>query len=146
MKRNTLLFAIAAIAVIGIAVGLLLSGAGQTGPLQGRIAPIPTTLTLGYTVLMENGVGGYYLSLHGRLVDATGGPVANRTVKLRYRIPGETVFYDLRTVTTGADGSYDVGHDQWADYSGTPFVYYAEFAGDDLFLPSRSPDVQGPQV
>jgi hypothetical protein len=39
MKRTTLLIAIAAIAVVGIDVGLLLSGAGPTGPLQGRIAP-----------------------------------------------------------------------------------------------------------
>ncbi len=146
MQRKTLLIAIAAIAVVGIAVGLLASGAGQSSSLSGRIAPIPTSLTLGYTVLGEGGTGSYLLSLHGRLVDATNGPVANRAVKIRYKVPAETVFYDLRTVTTGADGSYAAQYEQWADYSGRPFVYYAEFAGDDLVLASRSPDVEGPRV
>jgi hypothetical protein len=144
MKRTTLLIAIAAIAVVGIAVGLLLSGAGQTGSLQGRLEPLPTTLTLGYTILMENGVGGYYLSLHGKLVDATGAPVASRAVQLKYTVPGEPIIHDAGTATTGADGSYDVGHDQWASYYGLHPVYYAEFAGGDLFLASRSTDVQGP--
>ncbi len=144
MKRTTLLIAIAAIAVVGIAVGLLLSGAGPTGSLQGRIAPIPSTLTLAYTVPMENGAGGYLLDLHGRLVDATGGPVANRPVTLRWRLPTETIIHDCGTATTAADGSYSLQFEQYSWYYSKHPVYYAEFAGDDLFLASRSPDVQGP--
>ena len=144
MKRTTLLIAIAAIAAVGIAVGLLLSGAGPAGSLQGRLEPIPTTLTLAYTVPMENGVGGYLLDLHGRLVDATGGPVANRPVTLRWRLPTETVLHDCGTATTAADGSYSLQFEQYSWYYGKHPVYYAEFAGDDLFLASRSPDVQGP--
>ena len=46
MKRNTLLFAIAAVAVVGIAAGILLAGNGQSGPLSGAIGPTATTLTL----------------------------------------------------------------------------------------------------
>ncbi|HOT94533.1 MAG TPA: hypothetical protein PK089_05025 [Methanoregulaceae archaeon] len=144
MKRNTLLIAIAAITVVGIAAGLLLSGAGPSGALQGMIAPIPTTLTLGYTVLMENGVGGYMLDLHGRLVDSTGGPVANRPVKLRWRLPDETTLHDCGTATTGADGSYSLQFEQYSWYYGRHPIYHAEFAGDSLFLASRSADVQGP--
>ena len=144
MNRNLLLIAIAAIAVVGIAVGLFLSGAGQTGPLPGMIAPIPTTLTLSYTVPMEDGSGGYLLDVRGRLVDATGGPVANRSVKIRWKLPAETEVHDARTATTGADGSYSVQFQQYYWYYGKHPIYWAEFAGDDLFLASRSPDVAGP--
>jgi hypothetical protein len=144
MNRNTLLIAIAAIAVVGIAVGLLVSGAGQNGQLSGTLAPKPTTLTLGVTVGMEDGMGGYGLSLHGRLADGTGAPVANRMVSVKYRVPGETVVNDAGTATTGADGSYNVEHQQLYFYYGKHPVYYTVFAGDSLFLASRSPDVQGP--
>ena len=144
MKRTILPFALAAIAVVGIAVGLLLSGAEPTGSLQGRIAPIPSTLTLAYTVPMENGAGGYLLDLHGRLVDATGGPVANRPVTLRWRLPTETVLHDCGTATTAADGSYSLQFEQYSWYYSKHPLYYAEFAGDDLFLASRSADVPGP--
>ncbi|MEN6343420.1 MAG: hypothetical protein ABFC89_12790 [Methanospirillum sp.] len=144
MNRNTLLIAIAAIAVVGIAVGLLLAGAGQNGQLSGTLAPKPTTLTLGYTVPMEDGSGGYLLDIRGKLADATGGPVANRSVKIRWKLPAETVFNDAGTATTGADGSYSVQFQQLYFYYGKHPVYHAEFAGDSLFLASRSPDVQGP--
>ena len=168
MKRNTLLFAIAAIAVVGIAAGLLLAGAGQTGPLQGGIAPsltpmFPTTqetgvpphwfqtsLTLECSVLKNFSMGkdGYddYLELHGRLIDERGCPVVNRMVKLRKKVINAHFFDDLTTVTTGYDGSYSMGVIYVAHSSGKPFVYYAEFAGSDPFLPSRSPDVMGPHV
>ena len=45
MNRNTLLIAIAAVVVVGIAVGLLLTGAGQTGSLLGASGPSPPRST-----------------------------------------------------------------------------------------------------
>jgi hypothetical protein len=144
MKRNTLLIAIAAIAVVGIAVGLFLSGAGQNGQLSGTLAPKPTTLTLTYTVPMEDGSGGYMLDVRGRLADSTGASVANRPVRIRWKLPSETVIHDVGTATTGADGSYNVQFEQYSAYYGLHPVYYAEFAGDSQFRASRSPDVQGP--
>ena len=160
MRRNTLLIAIAAVAVVGIAVGLFLSGAGQTGPLTGRIAPIPTTLTLSYTVPMEDGSGGYLLDCHGRLADSTGAPVSNRAVNIKFTVPGQPPTPPLRTLgpgetptpyvgdagtaTTGADGSYSVQFQQYSAYYGKHPVYHAEFAGDSAYLASRSPDVAGP--
>ncbi len=145
MKRTTLQIAIVTIAAVGIAVGILVSGAGLAGTLQGRLEPVPTTLTLGITLDTQNyPVGVYGLILHGRLVDATGAPVANRPVTLRYIIPGETVIHDAGTATTGADGSYTIQHIQGVSYNGNYPVYYAEFAGVDMFLASRSSDVQGP--
>ena len=154
MKRTTLLIAIAAIAVVGIALGLLLSGAGQTGSLQGRLEPVPTTLTLGYTVGREDGVGGYELFLYGKLADSTGAPVANRLVSLRYTVPGETVtqvggmsaipIHDAGTATTGADGSSSLQFIQYSAYFGKHPVYTAGFAGDSLYLASHAPGVAGP--
>ncbi|KAF5056611.1 hypothetical protein DSECCO2_365440 [anaerobic digester metagenome] len=167
MKRTILPFAIAAIAVVGIAVGLLLAGAGQTGPLQGGIAPsltpmFPTTqepgvrplghqtnLTLECTVIntytKENHVF-YYLNLHGRLIDQTGAPVASQMVRLDENSPDMHFFDFFTATTTGADGSFSAVQYTWADDSGKPSVYRATFAGSDLFLPSRSPDVMGPHV
>jgi hypothetical protein len=144
MKRNNLLIAIAAIVVVGIAVGLLLAGAGQNGQLSGTLAPRPTTLTLAYTVPMEDGSGGYLLDCHGRLADSTGASIANRPVKIRWKLPAETVFNDAGTATTGADGSYSVQFQQYSAYYGKHPVYHAEFAGDSAYLASRSPDVAGP--
>jgi hypothetical protein len=162
MNRNTLLIAIAAIAVVGIAVGLFLSGALTAGPLSGTIGAIPTTLTLGWTDLGEQGLGGYEFRLYGRLADSTGAPVAGRTVRLTFTVPGETpapttgwwtvspsptvtpIVHDVGTATTGADGSYSVYHTQYASYYGKHPVYSASFAGDGTYLASRSPGVQGP--
>ena len=144
MKRTTLLIAIAAIAAVGIAVGIVASGAGPGGSLQGRLEPVPTTLTLeyGYTIL---GVpGGYTVTLHGTLVDATGAPVVNRPVTLWCRNPGETAGHNTGTATSGADGAY--AFPPYFVFYGDDrlLVYFTEFAGDDLLLASRSPDVSGP--
>jgi hypothetical protein len=160
MKRNTLLIAIAVIAVVGIAVGLFLSGAGQTDPLQGTLLPKPTILTLEYTVPMEDGWGGFMLDLHGRLTDSTGAPVANRAVNIKFTVPGEppTPPYrtlgpgetptpyvgDAGTATTGADGSYSVQFQQWSGYYTVHPVYTARFGGDSAYLASQSPNVVGP--
>jgi hypothetical protein len=144
MKRNSLLIAIAVIAVVGIAVGLFLSGAGQNGQLPGALMPKPTTLTLSYTVGMEDGMGGYELFLNGRLADSTGAPVTNRAVRLTFTVPGETVINDAGTATTGADGSYSLRIQQYYWYYGKHPVYTARFAGDSAYLASQSSGVAGP--
>jgi len=144
MNRNTLLIAIAAIAVVGIAVGLFIAGAGQNGQLSGTLAPKPTTLTLGCTVGMEDGMGGYELFLNGRLTDSAGAPVANRPVSLRFTVPGQTGVNDAGTATTGADGSYSLRFQQYSSYYGKHPVYTAGFGGDSLYLASNSPGVPGP--
>ena len=163
MKRTILPFAIAAIAVVGIAAGLLLAGAGQTGPLLGGIAPSPTTLqpvipmdwkrtilTLECSVLKNFSMGeeGYddYLELHGRLYDERGWPVANQKVNLMRKVITADFFDHFTTVTTGYDGKYSIGVVYITDTSGKPYAYRAEFAGKDLFLRSRSPDVLGLQT
>ena len=149
MKRKTLLIAIAAVAAVGIAVGILASGVA--GPLPGSIGPSPTTLTLEQSLDMDpNGPwgGAYLLSLHGRLTDAAGGPVANRWVWVRVWTsadgPGttDTAGADM----TGADGSFEVAYQQPAPYppDGITYRYRAEFPGDSAYLASWSPYVQGP--
>jgi hypothetical protein len=163
MKRNTLLLAIAIIAAVGIAVGLFLSGAGQTDPLQGTLAPKSTTLTLGWTDLLEWGLGDYWFRLNGRLIDSTGAPVANRTISIRFTVPGETptptpawmtptpttgvaviIVHEAGTATTGADGSYSLQYYQPTAYFGKHPVYFARFNGDGTYLASNSPSVAGP--
>lgn len=47
MNRNTLPIAIAAIAAVEIAVGLLLAGAGQNGQLSGSLGKQNAAVTLG---------------------------------------------------------------------------------------------------
>ncbi len=46
MNRNTLLITIAAIVVVGIAAGLLASGALNSGSLSGSLEPTPTSINL----------------------------------------------------------------------------------------------------
>jgi preprotein translocase subunit SecG len=46
MNRTLLLIAIAAVAVVVVVAAILLSGAGQPGPLSGSIGSKSTTLTL----------------------------------------------------------------------------------------------------
>ena len=145
MKRNTLLIAIAAIAAVGIAVGILASGVA--GPLTGSIGPSPTTLTIEYSLNNDpNGPWGgvWLLSLHGRLTDAAGGPVANRWVWVRVWTSSDgpsTAGADM----TGADGSFEVEYQQPGVYppNGITYRYWAEFPGDSAYLASSSPYVQG---
>ena len=56
MNRNALRIAIAAIAAVGIAVGLLLAGAGQS-PLTGTLVQ-HTRIPCGATIVEEAGMGG----------------------------------------------------------------------------------------
>lgn len=137
MNRNTLLIAIAAIAAVGIVVGLFLTGAGQN-PLTGTLVTQNTQLTYGATIVEEAGIGGYLLNLHGKLSTAAGAGLGGKTVTLYYKYPTMSAYQSLPAVTTGADGTYSYMYEE-LPYYGTPVLYYARFAGDDLYIGSQSP-------
>ena len=85
MNRNLLLIAIAAVAVVGIAAGILLVGNGQSGPLSGALGPTPTTLTLTVsTCSVPDPSGNVGFALFGELRDTAGNALADRTVALRW--------------------------------------------------------------
>lgn len=140
MKRNTLLIAIAAIAVIGIAGGLLLAAGLQNGPLSGTLGPTTTKLTLWVTTIEERGTGSHLLRLDGRLSTLEGAGVAGRSVDLKQQISTTTLA--IGTATTGADGTFTMTCEEPANSSGTPFVYFAQFWGDSLYRSSQSANVQ----
>lgn len=137
MNRNTLLIAIAAIAAVGIVAGLFLAGAGQN-PLSGTLVKQNTQITCGASIVEEAGIGGYLLNLHGKLGTAAGTGLAGKTVTLYYKYPTMSAYEPLPTVTTGADGTYSYLYEE-LPYYGNPVLYYARFAGDDLYNGSQSP-------
>ena len=138
MNRNTLLIAIAAIAAVGIVVGLFLAGGGQNGQLSGTLLKQNTQITCGATIVDETGLGGYLLNLHGKLSNAAGAGLAGKTVTLYFKYPSSSRYESLPAVTTGADGTYGYQYEE-LPYWGTPVLYYARFAGDDLYNGSQSP-------
>ncbi|HIH03053.1 MAG TPA: hypothetical protein HA263_04090 [Methanoregulaceae archaeon] len=139
MNRNTLLIAIAAIVVVGIAGGLVLAGAGQNGQLSGTLVRQNTQVTCGATIVEEAGIGGFLLNLHGKLSTAAGAGLAGKPVTISYKYPGMSAFEPLPVVTTAADGTYNYQYEE-LPYWGTPVLYCARFAGDDLYSGSQSPE------
>jgi hypothetical protein len=142
MNQKMLYVAIVAVVAIVVVIGVLVSGAGQSGPLAGEIAQpapttprptiSPTTLTLGVTVLQEkeDGMCCRILQFSGTLTDANGNGVPGKTVTVM--INGNPP-YSVKTATTDANGAYS---EMYSEYS--PATYYAAFAGDSAYRPSQS--------
>jgi len=142
MNRNTLLIAIAAVVVVGIAVGLLLVGAGQTGSLQGASVPIPTSLDLIVSNCSPPDARGYSsFTITGHLM-VSGGVVANRTVNLVGVFP-ERGISAVEQFVTGRDGSFRVTRDVLPSANATD-NYQAFFYGDAEYGPSTSEKVYRP--
>jgi len=140
LKRNTLLIAVAAIALIGIAGGLLLAAGLQNGPLSGTLGPATTTLTLGATTIEERSTGSHLVRLDGKLSTLEGAGVAGRSVDLKWQF--STTTFAIGTVTTEADGTFTMTCEELANSSGTPFVYFAQFWGDSQYKSSQSASIQ----
>ena len=140
MKRNHTLIAIAAIVVAGIAVGLLLSGAGQTGSLSGALEPVPTSLNLSIRDCWEtyNGELGWFV--RGCLVTPGGDPVPNRAVTLSSEVcrGGGCTVGSSETVLTNTAGWYAFWRPQTPDMYEKTEEYQALFRGDYQYAPSAS--------
>lgn len=148
MNRNLLLIAIAAVAAVGIAAGVLLLGNGPTGPLAGALSPAPTTLTLtASTCSAPDGAGNVSFTLSGQLT-AAGAPVAGRTIALRtasYDNGAYAVAPVMDFATTRPDGGFSFAklEPATAGYDADTYFYYgAAFAGDTQYAGSSSPTVQ----
>ncbi len=148
MNRTVLLVAIAAIAVVGIAVGLLL--AGPTGPLAGALGPVPTSIDLAVSNCTGPDYQGFVsFIVSGHLRDSGGNPVGGRTVTLASMgCTDEGACYsDVESLVTQSDGSFAVkkrGLPQENPTPGTGDRYRASFAGDAQYGASTSGDVYRP--
>lgn len=145
MNRNLLLIAIAAVAVVGIAAGILLAGNGQSGPLSGALGPTATTLTLNVsTCSVPDARGNVSFTLSGELRDAAGTPLAGRTVALRWAScdngPCATV-PEMPFATTNQNGGFSFARNEPAtrNYDADTYVQYgAAFSGDAQYAGSSS--------
>lgn len=141
MNRNQLLIAIAAVVVVGIAVGLLLSGAGQPGPLSGALGQAPTSINLSVTdCWTPNGDGEFGWVVRGCLVTSSGEPVPNRAVTLYTEVcrNGGCTLGPSETVLTNAAGWFYVWKPQTPDMYEKTEEYQAWFGGDYQYGPSES--------
>lgn len=156
MNRNLLLIAVAAIAVVGVAVGILLLGSGPSqGSLSGAIGPIPTTLTLNISACTEpdgrSEPGALNFTLSGSLLDDNGGPVPGRTILFARSgaTTGQASFMEgpgqSGSAVTAADGSFRLDKQELPtrDYSAGAYQeFHASFAGDAEYLSSSSNTVR----
>jgi hypothetical protein len=142
MNRTTLIVAIAALAVVGIAAGLLL--AGQAGPLAGRLAQEPTSINLSISDCSAPDARGFSsFTIAGFLVDSNDLPVADRTVNLVGMFPSSGLSA-VEPLVTGRDGRFKVGRTVNASEPSTGDNWQAFFGGDDLYGPSNSEKVYRP--
>jgi hypothetical protein len=132
MNRKYLSIAIVAVVAIIIVAALIFTGAGQSGPLSGRIGSTPTELTLSVTVLQEkeDGMMERAIQFSGTLTSFDGTPVPGRTVTI---MKNANPPYSVKTATTGTNGAFSV---IYGEYS--PSAYFAVFAGDDQYQTSQS--------
>lgn len=145
MNRTTLLVAIAAIAVVGIALGLFL--AGQNGQLTGALGSIPTSINLSVSGCSPPDSRGYVsYTIAGYLVDSSGRPVADRTISLIGVFYPETGpgLSAVEQFVTGADGSFRVRRDVRPSVNSTGDNYQASFGGDTQYGASTSEKVYTP--
>ncbi len=141
MNRNLLLIAIAAVAVVGIATGILLVGNGQSqGPLSGALGPMPTTLTLNASTCgVPDPSGNVNFTLSGELRDSGGNPLAGRTVALRWASCDNGACASpapMQFATTDQNGGFSFTRHEPAtrNYDADTYVQYgAAFAGDGQY-------------
>lgn len=139
MNRKHLLIAIAAIVVAGIAVGLLLSGAGRTGSLSGTLGLESTSVNLSIRDCWETNAGELGWYVRGCLVTDSGNPVPNRPVTLYTEVcrNGGCTLGSSETVTNAA-GWFYVWKPQTPDMYEKTEEYQARFGGDYRYGPSDS--------
>ena len=146
MNRNLLLIAIAAVAVVGIAAGILLVGNGQSGLLSGAIGPTPTTLTLNASTcsVPDPTSGNVDFTLSGELRDSAGNPLAGRTVALRWAVCDNgpcATGPEMPFATTDQNGGFGFARNEPAtlNYDKDTYVQYgAAFSGDAQYAGSSS--------
>ncbi|MEN6517929.1 MAG: hypothetical protein ABFC38_07015 [Methanospirillum sp.] len=150
MNRNTLLIAIAAIVMVGIAIGVMLSGAGQTGSLSGSIGATPTTFTLNVsTCSVPTPAGNVNFTLSGELRDSGGNPVAGQAIWLSLSSCSNgacAATPSTESAVTGQDGGFSFVKSEppTRNYNAeTTFVQYsASFRGDEQYAASFSNSVK----
>ncbi len=146
MNRNLLLIAIAAVAVVGIAAGILLAGNGQShGPLSGALGPTPTTLTLNVSTCgVPDPSGNVDFTLSGELHDINGTPLAGRTVALRWASCDNGACASsapMQFATTDQNGGFSFARHEPAtpNYDADTYVQYGvAFSGDEKYAGSSS--------
>ncbi|MDT8357572.1 MAG: Ig-like domain-containing protein [Methanomicrobiaceae archaeon] len=153
-RKNLYIMIVAAVAIVIMAV-LILTGAGQSGPLTGEMAiptagptpperPLPSTLTMSasdYCSKTFNNAFEY--TLDGQLLreGGSGAPGAGRTIEL-YQWANYGQGYDwskVATTTTEEDGSFSFTR---STFAGDTYQYQARFPGDEYYAASVSGEVE----
>jgi hypothetical protein len=148
MNRNHLLIAIAAVAVVGIAAGVLILGSQQPqAPLSGSMGSASTILTLDPTTCsVPDSNGSVTITVSGELHTTFGNPVAGRTVEVHRLKCGSTGCNwtgpdGEGSVVTGPEGRFSLVKSEaptlYNDGS-SHIVDYATFAGDAMYAGSQS--------
>lgn len=127
MNTKLLLIAIAVLAAVGIATGLLIATAGQYGPLGGDIAgPRNTTMTIAWAFPQTSVGPALPYTVSGHLVGPSGAGVQNKIITIRC-LSDDGQGIELKSNTTDSDGYWSVSQrDDRVDYIAT-------FAGDSTF-------------
>jgi hypothetical protein len=148
MNRNLLLIAIAAVAVVGIAAGVLLLGNGQTGPLSGALGPITTNLTLTVSDCADaDASGNRGFAIFGVLRDSAGNGLADKTIALRTAKcdNGTCGVLGVEFGTTDPMGGFSFVKSEPAtpNLDADTYIYYgAAFSGDEKYAGCASGTVK----
>ncbi len=149
MNRNLLLIAIAAVAVVVVAAGVLFLGNGPQGSLSGSIGQKSTTLTLNAsTCSVPDGRGNVSFTLSGELRDSDGAPVAGKTIALRTASVADgrsAVGPTMEFATTDLNGGYTFAKNEPATpgYDADTYRYYGTaFSGDAEYASCSSATVR----
>lgn len=148
MNRNLLLIAIAVVAVVVIAAGILILGDQQPqAPLSGTMGSASTILTLDpSTCSVPDSNGSVTITVSGELHTTFGNPVAGRTVEV-HRLKCGSVGCNWTgpdgegSVVTGPEGRFSLVRSEASTLHNDPnahIVDYATFAGDAVYGGSQS--------
>ena len=148
MNRN-LLIAVAAVAAVGIAAGILFVGSGPSpGPLSGALGPITTNLTLTVSDCADaDASGNRGFAIFGVLRDSAGNGLADKTIALRTAKcdNGTCGVLGVEFGTTDPMGGFSFVKSEPAtpNLDADTYIYYgAAFSGDEKYAGCASGTVK----
>jgi hypothetical protein len=78
---------------------------------------------------------GSSVNINGKLTDATGNPLASKTITLSYKLPGSSNNIPIGSDTTNTAGEYSL---QWVNTASGTFTLKVDWTGDTTYRPSSN--------